>query len=435
MVDDLINNPALGKYITSFQAGHIIFLEGDDAQDLYILVSGELEIIKGNMKISEITERGSLFGEMSFLLDSRRTATAKAKGEVKAICIPKEEIGGFLRQFPSMAETITMALARRLNETSQILFGLKEFCDQLPDAVILTDRNGKVLTCNSAAEKLYGRECAQMQDHNIEEIYEEPHAYKHFLEEVESRFSVREKILKVRHPNLGTRLISTSTTLLYDGQHKCQGVLSLGRDVTLVKKLEQRYHRTRTWVLPPLLLLILLTLGLFFGYPYLPGAKQTIDLKKKALRDQVARDGLLLKSLLADPMRAGDREKTTAVMKEFFLIQTTATPYIGLVLLDPEKRVFDAFSPDKDSNISDMLGNSYTGIDFQGNDRSLHRILVVYRVSKDHPMGRKGLEIACEIQKGDRFLGWLIFQMDVDLLRESYGIDEAGLKKFQFEKP
>ncbi|MBW2016265.1 MAG: cyclic nucleotide-binding domain-containing protein [Deltaproteobacteria bacterium] len=435
MLDEVVNHPALEKYITHYQAGHIIFLEGDDAQDLYILVSGELEIIKGNMKINEIKEKGALFGEMSFLLDSKRTATARARDDVTVICIPREEITQFLRDFPDAAETITKALARRLNETSQILFGLKEFCDQLPDAVILTDRDGKILTWNSAAEKLYGRDWTQMQNRNVEEIYEEPHAYRDFLEEVESRYSVREKILKVRHPEMGIRYVSTSTTLLYDGQHDCQGVLSLGRDVTSVKKLERRYQRARNLILPPLILLVLIGAGLFFGYPYLVDTQKTVDLKKSSLRDQIARDLLLLKSLLAEPMINGDREKTTAVMKEFFQIQSERSPYVGLVLLDPRKRVFDAYSPEKDFQASRMRGNSYAGIEFQGDDNSLHRVLVVYRVSKEHPMGRKGLELAFELTKEGRFLGWLVFQMDVELLKKNYGVDEEGLRNFRFKKP
>lgn len=434
MLDDVINHPDLSKYISIYQAGQIIFLEGDDAQDLYILVSGELDIIKGNMKISEITEKGAFFGEMSFLLDSRRTATARARGAVKVICIPKEGIRPFLRKFPSVAETITMALAHRLDETSQILFGLKEFCDQLPDAVIMTDRDGNILTWNTAAEKLYGRDWTQMQNKSVEEIYEEPHAYRLFLEEVASRYSVREQILKVRHPEKGIRYVSTSTTLLYDGQHNTQGVLSLGRDVTSVKKLERRYQRARNWLIPSFILLLLFSAVAFFTYPYFLGGRQTMDSRKKALRDQLAKDHLLLKSLLAEPMMNKERKKTHALMKEFFDIQTARQPYTGLILIDDEKKVFDALSADVSAQTLKMVGNSYEGIEFQGNSKSLHKVLVVYRVSKDQPMGEKGLEMAFEMKKNSRLLGWLVFQMNVDLLFREYNIDENDLKKFHFEK-
>ena len=67
MLEEVIKNAKLNRYITPFEEGKAIFLEGDDTQDLYILVSGQLDVFKGNIKIAEITEKGSLFGEMSFL--------------------------------------------------------------------------------------------------------------------------------------------------------------------------------------------------------------------------------------------------------------------------------------------------------------------------------------------------------------------------------
>ncbi|MBN2373392.1 cyclic nucleotide-binding domain-containing protein [bacterium] len=151
MLDEIINNSDLDKYLVSFNAGQIIFLEGDASQDLYILVSGELDVLNGNKKISEINSIGSLFGEMSSLLDDKRTATVKAKGPVNTLCIPKEEISAFIHGYPDVAEDLTRLLAQRLRETSQVLYGLKEFCDQLPDAVVLTDSEGKITAWNCAA--------------------------------------------------------------------------------------------------------------------------------------------------------------------------------------------------------------------------------------------------------------------------------------------
>ncbi|MGD9383869.1 MAG: cyclic nucleotide-binding domain-containing protein, partial [Desulfobacterales bacterium] len=83
MLDTVIQNKNLNKHLTSFEKGKVIFFEGDDTQDLFILVSGHIDILKGKKKIVEITEKGSLFGEMSFLLGTQRTATVKATNDVK----------------------------------------------------------------------------------------------------------------------------------------------------------------------------------------------------------------------------------------------------------------------------------------------------------------------------------------------------------------
>ncbi len=436
MLEEIINKPDLDKYLNSFETGQTIFLEGDDSQDLFILVSGRVDIIKGKEKIEEINEAGVLFGEMSFLLGARRTATVKALGEVKAIRIPKEEIAIFLNEFPAVSGEIMKLLAQRLEETSQILYGLKEFSNHLPDAVILTDREGKILTWNSASEHLYGRHWDQMRYKPVEEIYEDPQDYKNFLEEVQSKYAVKEKTLKVKHPEKGTRFISTSTTILYDGHHNFQGVLSLGRDVTAVKTLERRYRRARYWFILSFILVGLLAAALFYGYPYFSKGQQGMDIQKQELRNQLAKDSLLLKALLVDLFVPNNKLKTDQLLKDFFEIQESATiPYTGIVLLDREKKVINAHSIKADTDIMEVVGSSYAGIEFKGNEKSLHKVLTLYRADKENPMGRKDIEIAFEMDKDNPFLGWLIFQMNMDLLGEVYGMNEEDLKKFLFKRP
>ena len=436
MLAEIIDNPDLDKYIKEFAAGHIIFLEGDASQDLYILVSGRLAILKGNKKISEVTDKGALFGEMSFLLGAKRTASVKTKSTVRAICIPKEEVTTFLGEFPGLAWEITRLLAQRLDQTSQVVYGLKEFCDQLPDAVVLADREGKVLTCNAAAERLYGRDSDQMSRSSVEELYEQPQDYKDFLEEVQSRYSVREKILRIKNPEKGMRFISTSTTILYDGHHNFQGVLSLGRDVTTAKDMERKYKKTRNWLIPSFILIGLLTLAVLFAWPRLLKEQQTLDSRKHSLRNQLAKDYLLLESMLAGHLAAGDREKANRSVREFFDIQEPSEMiYTGLILLDKDKMVFDSYAAGPGIKPAKMAKSSYCTIELKGIEDSLHRVLTLYRANKGHPMGHKSIEIAFEIRRGGLAMGWIIFLMDADLLARVYDVDEKSLKKFQFKKP
>jgi PAS domain S-box-containing protein len=433
MLEEIISNPDLRKYHATFGAGQIIFLEGDDSKELYILVSGELDILKGRSKISEVTEQGTLFGEMSFLLEARRTATVRAKNDVRAIRIPKEEVTVFLAEFPEAAKKITEVLAQRLNRMSYILYGLKELCDQLPDAVMVTDGTGKILTWNKGAEELYGRDWDQIRNTSVEEIYEDPKDFEAYLSGVKTQDVSRERILKIRHPEKGTRFVSTSTTALYDGHHNFQGILFLGRDVTASVNLERRYHRVRYWVLPFIILLGLSATAIFYGYPYYSKGHQAVDFKKKDLRNQLARDYLLLRYSLADSFAAGDSSKSTRLMKEFFDIHGSALlPYTGLVLLDKDKRVFGAYSTTPGADMRNVVGESYAGIKFHGDEESIHRVLSLYRTDTDHPTGHKGVEMAFEMRRGEDFLGWLVFQMNMDMLDREYNIDEEGLKKFQF---
>ena len=435
MLDEIVNNPALDRYLLPFKEEQVIFHEGDNSQDLYILASGQLDILKGNTKITEITEPGSLFGEMSFLLGASRTATVKAGSEGKAIRIPKEKINDFLRDFPTVAREISKLLAQRLEQTSQVVYGLKEFCDQLPDAVIFTDREGKILTWNSAAEGLYGRNWQQMQDRSVAEIYEDPRAYQKFIIEVQKKDTVRERILRIRHPEKGTRFISTSTTVLHDDHHNFLGVLSLGRDVTAAQSLEKRYRRIWRWLIPVLCAIALLGAALFFGIPYIQKSRQSQDATKSGLQNQLAKDYFLLRSLLMDDFQQGDEKRITAIMRNFFDAQEVASaPYTGMILMDPSKRVLYAYSIRAGRDMGALVGSTYAGIEFEGDDDSLHRVLTLYRADQGHPMGDKGIEIAFVMEKDDELLGWLIFQMDVDRLARTYGVDEDVLKQFEFKK-
>jgi PAS domain S-box-containing protein len=433
MLEEVIKNVKINRYITPFEEGKAIFLEGDDTQDLFILVSGQLNVFKGNTKIAEIIEKGSLFGEMSFLLKAKRTATIKAGENVKAIRIPKDEINAFLHDFPEVAGEISKLLAKRLDETSRILYGLKEFCDQLPDAVIATDKEGKIITWNAAAEEVYGRSWDQMCNKSVEEIYEKPRVYKKLLEEVKKKHSVREKILSVRHPKHGVRFISTSSTLLHDDHNNFQGILSLGRDVTSIKTLEKKYRQTRYWIFPSLMLTFLLAIGVFWGHSHFSKKPQIMDVNQSELKNRLSKDYLLLKSMLINHLETRNRSKTNQLMKDFLNVQKPdKVPYNGLVLLDKNKIVFDVYSTNTGTNISPTIQSSYKGIDFEDGKDSAPSVLTLYRADKDHPMGQKSIEIAFEMNKNNRRIGWLIFQLDLHRLKTDYGTDVSNLKQFNF---
>ena len=435
MLNDVIHDPKMERYRIRFEKNSVIFVEGDDSQDLFILVSGHLDVLKGNKKIAEIVEPGAFFGEMSFLLGAKRTATVKAANAVETIRIPKKEITRFLVDFPEVSREITKLLARRLDETSQILFGLKEVCDQLPDAVIVTDSEGKIISWNVAAEKLYGRKSDEMRRMTVEDIYEDPESYQSVLKEIQSERSIREKVLKIRHPEKGTRYISTSTTFLYGGHHDFQGILSLGRDVTAVETLQHRYRRVRFWLIPAVLLLLCLAATVFYGYPYFSKGVHTLDTRKVELRNQMGKDFLLLKSLLNETVKGKSAMSIRRSIKDFQAIQETAAlPYTGIVLLDSKKKVLAAFSFKTGTDSMKHVGTSYAGIEFQGRDDSIHRVLTLYRTSREHPMGKKSVEIAFRIDQNGQLLGWLVFQMDMDLLAREFEIDETDLKRFRFSR-
>lgn len=436
MIKDILNKPELDRYKTAFVPGQTVFLEGDTSQDLYLLIDGRISIFKGNKEIAEISEPGSLFGEMSFLLGSPRTASLKAATQVNAYCIPKDHITGFLGIFPDLAREISVFLARRLDETNRVVYGLKGLCDQIPDAVIMTDRDNRILSWNTAAEKLYGRDREQISGSNVDEIYENPSAYHDFLHDVQTQYSVRERVLNIKHPEKGILSVSTSTTILHDGHHNFQGVLSVGRDVTSIQKLKKSQKWALYWLTPLIIIVCLLATTVFFALPYITRGYHTIDTRQQDLRNQLAKDYLVLTSLVGKNLIDNDTSRTKQILKNFFDMQEKRNlPYTGILLLDTDRNVLHAYSINKDIDATQLIGTSYGGIEFSEIEDSIHSVLSLYRTSSANPLGDKGIEIAFKMYDHEKQVGWLVFQMNLSKLASIFEADLKTLNKFRFKKP
>jgi PAS domain S-box-containing protein len=434
-IDEMLANPDLARYRTIYTAGQVIFLEGDGSQDLYILVAGQIEIYKGDKKIREIHKVGSVFGEVSFFLGDKRTASVKAINSVEVIRIPKEEIILFLNEFPAAAREITLHLAQWLSETSQIIHGLKELCDQLPEAVILSDKDGKILMWNAAAERLYGRDWSQMRSIQVADIYSQPREYRDFLQKVQDQYAIKENFFEIIHPKKGARTVCTSFTVLYDGHHNFRGVLSLGRDVTAAKNLEKKYKRVFTGLISAFVLIGLLTAAIFWGYPYFSKGHRSVNIQQQELRNLLAKDYVLLSAWMAEHFTGERNPAIDRIMQKFFDIQqTVAMPYTGLVLLDTDKKVLNAYSTEPDSDAGQMVGSSYAAIEFEGKEPSPHRVLTVYRSAKNHPMGKKGYEIAFALNRDGNLVGWLIFQLNMESLSKQNDINARRLIELKFDR-
>ncbi len=75
------------------QAGEIVFHEGDDGDEAYMILSGKIEIVikSGEQEIILATlERGQIIGEMALIDDQPRMATARAKAKTSLSVIPRE---------------------------------------------------------------------------------------------------------------------------------------------------------------------------------------------------------------------------------------------------------------------------------------------------------------------------------------------------------
>lgn len=102
-------------------AGTEIFHQGDAGDSMFAVVDGTVEIILGD-RVLETIVAGEIFGEMSLIDKSPRSASARAKTECKVAAIDEKRFLFMVQQTPFFAlevmRTLTTRLRRRLAEQS-----------------------------------------------------------------------------------------------------------------------------------------------------------------------------------------------------------------------------------------------------------------------------------------------------------------------------
>jgi membrane protein len=108
------------KYVVRAEPGDVLFHEGDPGNELYLVISGSVEIRKGDRELAVIP-RGKSFGAPSFLLSSPRASTAVALEEVELVMLNNENITHLMNEFPELVIEILREMAMRLREANCLI--------------------------------------------------------------------------------------------------------------------------------------------------------------------------------------------------------------------------------------------------------------------------------------------------------------------------
>ena len=68
----------VGREESYVAAESLLLREGETTGELFVLLEGELEVLKGDTVVAVVTEPGAVLGEMSVLLGLPHTATVRA---------------------------------------------------------------------------------------------------------------------------------------------------------------------------------------------------------------------------------------------------------------------------------------------------------------------------------------------------------------------
>jgi len=114
----------LDRFLLELKAGEVIFEEGDAGDEMFVIQSGTVEIVKkrkGVEKPLATLEKGDFFGEMSILENLPRTAKARAVTDVELVRIDQSTFDEMLRNNGEIAVRMLRKLCLRLRETTQLL--------------------------------------------------------------------------------------------------------------------------------------------------------------------------------------------------------------------------------------------------------------------------------------------------------------------------
>ncbi len=108
----------------AFEAGHVLFNQGDAGDAAYIIIEGEAEVLvrgpSGPIQVA-LLGRNDIVGEIAILCDVPRTATIRARQRLVCLRISKELFLRLINEFPQIAVAVVRELASRVEAGNEKL--------------------------------------------------------------------------------------------------------------------------------------------------------------------------------------------------------------------------------------------------------------------------------------------------------------------------
>jgi CRP-like cAMP-binding protein len=109
----------------SFEAGMVVFREGDRSDTCYVVREGHARAVREHGDGRTITLAtfgpGDIFGELALFEDERRSATVETLEPMSAVAVLGPDMRRLMTEHPQIAMRLLVALGRRLRETNERL--------------------------------------------------------------------------------------------------------------------------------------------------------------------------------------------------------------------------------------------------------------------------------------------------------------------------
>jgi CRP/FNR family cyclic AMP-dependent transcriptional regulator len=122
------DNVLFEKYGHVIPAGTVIFREGDEGNEIFIIQEGKVKISKSignNDHVLAILGKGDFFGEMAIVNRIRRTATAQTVTDTHLLAFDRQGFRSMIEKNSKIAMNIIDKLCRRLQQANMQIQQLK----------------------------------------------------------------------------------------------------------------------------------------------------------------------------------------------------------------------------------------------------------------------------------------------------------------------
>ncbi|MGH9179905.1 MAG: Crp/Fnr family transcriptional regulator, partial [Acidimicrobiales bacterium] len=125
LTPEAVEGMAASSRTVSLARNSVLFAEGDDAADLYLVQRGRVAIVKGaadgRESVVALMERGDVFGEVSLFDGGGRSAGAKAIEPSELVAVPFEVARRAMADDPRALWAVLALLASRLRSADDML--------------------------------------------------------------------------------------------------------------------------------------------------------------------------------------------------------------------------------------------------------------------------------------------------------------------------
>lgn len=145
------------------EKGRVVYRAGDDADALYLVASGAVDVLDGKKTIVRYGP-GEIFGESVLMEGERRRVTTRIALDALLLVLSRAHLERLLELHPSLHERVAALLMRRLKDAMQVALGVPR--PQRSEIVALrgwrsgADREAFVNALAGALERELGRDVA-----------------------------------------------------------------------------------------------------------------------------------------------------------------------------------------------------------------------------------------------------------------------------------